>query len=95
MLTRKKEPSRKRGSFALRAQKSVSDFEDVFDFGAKTAVGVQGASPCEMHFWVVYPPKSAIEYSTYEQHIKSGTAKTTPNYTATKNGCGRTREVFQ
>ena len=37
--------------FCSRVKKSVSDFEDVFYFGEKTAVGVQGVSPCEMHFW--------------------------------------------
>ena len=52
--------------------------------GAKTAVGVQGVSPCEMYFWVVQPPKSTIEYSTYEQHIEIGTAKTTQKITATQ-----------
>ncbi|MCM1277318.1 MAG: hypothetical protein NC299_18495 [Lachnospiraceae bacterium] len=71
-------------AFCSRPQKSVSDFGTVFAFGEKTAVGVQGFFPCEMHFWVVYPPKSAIEYSTYVQRIEIGMTKTVPNYAATK-----------
>ncbi len=66
----------KREQFCSDAQKSVSDFEGVFGSEPKTAVGVQGVSPCEMCFWVTKPPKSTIEYSTYERHIGIGTAKT-------------------
>lgn len=73
---RKKSAAAEREQFCSRTQKSVSDFESVFCVSQKKAVGVQGVSPCEMCFWVAKPPKSTIEYSTYERHIGIGTAKT-------------------
>lgn len=47
-----------------------------------------------MRFWSACPPKSAIEYSSFERRMKIGKTKTAPNYTATKKRAQQNRGKF-
>lgn len=80
----KNQPTRTWSSFAPALKNPFRILRTVFASERKQRSGFKGLSPCEMYFWVVQPPKSTIEYSTYEQHIEIGTAKTTRKYTATQ-----------
>lgn len=72
----KNQPPRSWSSFAPALKNLFRILRTVFASERKQRSGFKGLSPCEMYFWVVQPPKSTIEYSTYEQHIEIGTAKT-------------------
>jgi|InofroStandDraft_1065614.scaffolds.fasta_scaffold01161_3 hypothetical protein len=91
----KNQPPRNESSFAPAFKNPFRILRTVFASEQKQRSGFKGQSPCEMYFWVVQPPKSTIEYSTYEQHIKLARRKQRKKLPQRKNACGLTKEVFQ